>query len=134
LADTTKRHLYVNDVSDLLVAVYVNEIINYTVESWVVGASSTGTFKFNGAIAELWFNMGQYLDFSVEANRRKFISATGKPVNLGSDGSTPTGVAPIVYQRINGGDAAAGFATNLGTGGNFSVVGSLDIASTSPSD
>ena len=55
-----------------------------------------------------------YFDFSVEANRRKFFDALGYPVDLGSDGSNPSGDQPHVYLN-------AGFhnGTNLGAGGNF---------------
>jgi len=67
---------------------------------------------------------------SIEANRRKFIDAIGKPVFLGSDGSLPTGVAPAMFFS---GDSTA-FATNRGTGGPFTLTGSLTNASTSPSD
>jgi hypothetical protein len=69
--------------------------------------------------------MAEFLDISVEANRRKFINAAGDPVDLGSDGSTPTSTAPIVYQN---GDFT-NFETNQGTGGNFTVTGALTTCS-----
>jgi hypothetical protein len=84
-----------------------------------------------GGAADAYFAFGQYLDISVEANRRKFISAELKPVFLGADGSTPTGLAPACFFSGN----AASFATNLGPAGAFSVSGTpLTNASTSPSD
>lgn len=83
-----------------------------------------------GDAADIWIAPGQFIDFSVEANRRKFISANGKPVDLGADGSTPTGTAPAVFFSGN----ASGFAINKGTGGDFTLTGSLTNASTSPSD
>lgn len=92
----------------------------------------TDTFgvAFTGDMADVYFAPGQFLDLTVEANRRKFIDANGKPVDLGADGSTPTGTAPAVFFS---GDAS-GFATNKGTGGAFTLTGSLTNASTSPSD
>jgi hypothetical protein len=60
----------------------------------------------------------------------KFFSAAGKPVALGADGSTPTGTAPRIFFS---GDNSS-FATNKGTGGSFTLTGSLTNASTSPSD
>jgi hypothetical protein len=81
-------------------------------------------------VSNFWMAPGQYIDFSVEANRRKFIDANGKPVDLGADGSTPTGTAPAVFFS---GDAS-GFGTNKGTGGTFTLTGALTDATTGPSD
>lgn len=65
-----------------------------------------------------------------EATRRLFIDASGKPVYLGASGELPTGTPPAVFFS---GDASS-FATNKGTGGPFTLTGSLTNASTSPSD
>lgn len=133
-AATTTLQLYVDDVSDKTESVNNNATIVYTDTKWWVGASSFGTtFALNGNLAEFFFAPGQYLDFSVTANRRKFNSG-GKPANLGATGSAPTGTAPLIYLHLDDGETAANFATNRGTGGNFSVVGALTTASTSPSD
>lgn len=90
---------------------------------------------FIGDIADFWLAPNQNLltagDIS-EATRRKFISANGKPVNLGANGETPTGTAPRVFFKRDG--AASTFATNRGTGGAFTLTGTLTNASTSPSD
>lgn len=135
-AGSKLSHLYINDVSDKTVTADTGTggNVDYTSTDWGICASTGGATPFNGCVAEFYFAPGQFLDFSTEANRRKFISATGKPVDLDVDGSTPTGVAPLVYQRVADGAAVATFATNLGTGGNFSITGTLDTASTSPSD
>lgn len=92
-----------------------------TSSDWQVGAQSTGANKFDGCLSEFYFNHNNYIDLTVEANRRKFIDATGNPVDLGSDGSTPTGASPILYLNGN----STNFQTNQGTGGNFSVTGAL---------
>jgi hypothetical protein len=134
MADTAKRHIYLDDSSDLNITTYTNDVLDYTCADWAVGANPGANFKFNGPLAEIYFAPGQYLDFSVEANRRKFISSSGKPVNLGSDGSKPAGIAPIVYQHLDDGEAVANFATNRGTGGDFSITGTLTTADSSPSD
>ena len=100
------RHFYVNDVSDLVVKDFVDDVMDFT--------GSRHTFAASGmCYAELYINLAEYLDFSVAANRRKFITAGLKPASLGSDGSTPTGAKPIVYLRGGKGD----FDTNLGSGG-----------------
>ena len=134
LATAGARSLYITDVSDLNAITFTNGTIDYTKTNFACGALPNSGNKLNGALAEVYFAPGQYLDFSVEANRRKFISSSGKPVNLGADGSTPTGVAPIVYFHLGDGESVANFATNRGTGGNFTITGTLDAASSSPSD
>src|SRR3990167_3560410 len=132
---TAAGHLYINDVSDLAAGpTLTDDTIDYTLSDWAIGAETAGSFKLNGCLAEVYFAPGQYLDFSLVVNRRKFISASGKPVSLGATGSLPTGTAPIVYQRVADGAAVATFATNLGTGGGFSITGPLTTGSTSPSD
>ena len=132
----TVGHLYVNDVSDVGSTTLTDDTINYAnvSEGWHIGANNSGNLKVDGCLAEFYFAMNQYLDLSSVYERRKFISANGKPVFLGGDGSSPTGTAPIVYQRVADGAAVATFATNLGTGGDFSITGTLETGSTSPSD
>ena len=126
--------LYVNDVSVLRLNNLANRTIDYTLGNWSVGADTAGSNKMNGALAELYFAPNQYIDFSVEANRRKFITSTGKPAYIGTDGSLPTGTAPIIYLHLDDAEAVANFALNAGTGGNFTITGTLTTASTSPSD
>jgi len=104
--------------------------------SFSVGDDSFG----DGAVfdcADFWFAPNQSLLVAGDiplATRRKFRDGSGKPVNLGATGSTPTGVAPAVFLRRAAGAAASTFATNLGTGGNFTGGGSITNAATSPSD
>lgn len=90
-----------------------------------------------GDFADVWFAPGANLLTAgdiAEATRRKFISAEGKPVNLGADGSTPTGTAPAMFFRRAPAAAASTFGNNLGTGGAFTITGTLTNAATSPSD
>lgn len=128
------RSLYVNDIADLNQLIFTNDTIDYTQSDWSIGASISGGNAFNGCMAEFYFAPGQYLDFSVETNRRKFISASGKPVKLGANGSLPTGTAPIIYLHLDDAEAPADFATNRSTGGNFTITGALTTGSSSPSD
>jgi hypothetical protein len=131
------QHLYVNDVSDKNVVTLVDGDINYTTGDFMIGADRTTPAAGNrmfGGLAELYFAPGQYLDFSIAANRRRFRLASGKPAHIGLDGALATGVAPAVYLALNDGEAASQFATNRGTGGNFSVTGTLAVSAVSPSD
>lgn len=127
---TGATNIYRNDVSDKVQTTATNDTIDYATSgaNWAVGSNTEGGQKFSSAISELYFAPGQYLDFSTESNRRKFIDADGLPVSLGADGSTPTGTAPAIYLK---GDYSS-FGTNSGTGGNFTVNGTLEKASTTP--
>lgn len=132
---TGAAHMYEFDTNILAGSpTLTNDNIDYIGGTdFAIGAAVGGNNKWNGALAEIWFD-DSYIDFSVEANRRKFISATGRPVDLGSDGSLPTGSAPLIYLHLDDGEAANNFVTNAGTGGGFTLTGSLDTASSSPTD
>jgi len=77
-------------------------------------------------IADFYVAIGQFLDLSNPANIAKFI-ADGKPVDLGADGSLPTGTAPTIFFSGN----ASSFTTNKGTGGAFTLTGELTDADAS---
>lgn len=127
-------HLYVNGVNDKGTVTDADTAFDcdYTWTDMRIGAAivPSPVQKFDGCMSEFYFAPGQFLDFSDPSNRLKFRKSNGKPQDLGSDGSTPTGTAPKVYLK----NAAASFGNNSGTGGNFTITGSLDTASTSPSD
>lgn len=131
---TTTAHLYVGDSADLTTTTLTNDTIDYTLDNWFIAKAAFLASRLNGCVADLYFAPGQYLDFSVTANRRKFISAGGKPVWMGVDGSLPTGTAPLVYQHLDNGEAVANFALNRGSANDFVITGTLDTSSTSPSD
>lgn len=80
-------------------------------------------------LADMWFDPTTAIDFTVTANIRKFIDGSGNAVNLGSSGQLPTGTAPILFLK----GPTTSFLTNLGTGGNFSLVsGALTAAGSNP--
>lgn len=118
-------------------AVNISGLTPSTNYEWQVRAnSSNGTSDWSGTwvcptdpapptgartIADMWFGAtGTFVDLTVEANRRKFISAAGGAQNLGADGSTPFGGAPPVFLRSDGNPAT--FTVNNGRGGAFSVI------------
>ena len=133
---TGAKNLYINDVDKLESSgqTFTNDDIDFT-GSMEIGRSADITDKpFYGSLAELWFD-DSYIDFSVEANRRKWYSDGGTAVDLGADGSTPTGSSPLMYLHLDAGEAAANFALNAGTGGNFTVsAGSLTSDRDAPND
>ena len=128
-------HLYVNDVSNLAGgSTLTDDTLDYTVGDWGIGGDSDASNKLDGCLSDVYFAPGQFLDFSTTANRRKFIDAYGNPVYLGANGAAPTGTAPLVYQRLFKSQPVDQFDTNSGTGGDFTITGTLTVGSTSPSD
>lgn len=123
----TSSHLYVNNVDDKTETTLTDTAIDFTQAEHSVGAHVDASDKFPGEIADLWLDIGNYLDLSVASNREK-LYVNGKQPDFGSDGSGPTGVAPLVYFR---GDVAS-WHTNKGTGGGFTENGELTAAATNP--
>ena len=119
--------IYVNGVSMATLTYASLDFGGQTLTQIGVGAGSTGTGQWNGDIGHLYINLQQTLDLSVLANREKFALA-GVPVNLGADGSTPTGSVPDYYY-----DGAAPAWNNKGTRGNVTLTGALTASSPSPS-
>lgn len=82
-------------------------------------------------MSDLWFD-DSFIDFDVEANRRKFVSASGEPVRLGTNGELPTGAAPLIFMGDTMVAADWNAGENRGTVGNFNqVVGAwMDVPAT----
>jgi hypothetical protein len=120
--------LYVNDSSVSTTGTILSGDIDLTGGGWTVGANSGGTQQFEGALGPTFFYPGLYLDLSVAANRRLFISSEGGWVNLGPNGRVPFGSPPHLYML---GNSASEFAANLGDGGAFTVQGSPEAYITS---
>lgn len=102
---------YTNDTLDLNPASPRNRIFG--------GANTTPDERYVGDIADLWLN-DAYLDLTSSANRNKFY-LNGRPVDLGADGSAPTGSSPVLF--FSG--ATDSWHVNKGTGGGFTEVGTL---------
>lgn len=120
---------YLNDTRDTgLLATVTAGDIDYTASNWAVGARTLGSLKWDGCLSEVYLNFAETLDITITANRRKFISSKAEAVGLGSDGSKPTGSAPIVYLP----NPAASFGTNAGTGGDFTDQGSVVVCADPP--
>ena len=125
-----KVQLYINGVSDLAPGgTIASGSICYTVPKWGIGGLSSATLDAD--VADWYASFGTAVDLDVVANRAHFRSATGKPVDLAADCSSPTGSTPIGC--LTG--ALATWPQNNGTGGGFAVHGAaLAAAPTSPSD
>lgn len=120
--------MYIDDVDVTNLASRTDAAIDYTRGEVSIGGNYDGSFKLTGDLAEFWFDDAA-IDISNESNRRKFTTSAGLPERLGSDGSKPTGTAPLVYLK----GPAANWGTNAGSGGNFTVTGTFTDASTKPS-
>jgi len=124
------RQLYIADnVETVLNSVENDTTADWTGTDWGIGAAPAGGLKLNSDVAEFYMT-NEFLDLSVVANRRKFIDAVAKPVDLGTDGSTPTGTKPLVF--FSG--ATVAWHTNKGSGGGFTENGALTDGFDSPSD
>ncbi len=124
-------HLYIDGVDDLNVITTGQVVtIDYTAGT-TLGSTFSSAFHLNAELVDFWIDYTVAIDFSVAANRLKFISATGKPVFLGDNGELPLGGSPEVFWS---GDLTA-WETNKGTMGDFSDSnqGSFTNATSSPS-
>ncbi len=86
----------------------------------------TGAFGLSACISELYFAPDQWLDITIESNRRKFIDASGAPVDLGNDGGTPTGTAPKLFAPDGNPE------TNAGSWDDFTLTGTLATCGSPP--
>lgn len=120
-----QSHIFIDDVDVTSRLTHTDSNIDYTRSNHSLMGQDA-----EGCVAEFYLNYAEYLDPTLTHNRRKFIFSTLKPVSLGANGSTPTGVSPIVYFRGDETD----FIVNRGTGGAFSKVGTPVDCAASPSD
>lgn len=126
LANASNRSIYIDGASASVTwTTYSNSSISFSdANRPTIGAiynsSDTMAQYFDGKLSELFFTT-EYIDFSQESNRLKFRDAFGNPVDLGSDGSKPTGTAPAIYMRFD----PSNFGKNSGTGGDFTVTGTI---------
>lgn len=117
--------LYINDVAKTVIGTNTNDTISFTRDTNLL--PGVGGSKCTGNYADFWLNPG-FMDFSVTANRRKFIDGSGNAVSLGSTGQTPTGSTPLVF--FTGATSAAW--NNVGTGGAFTQTGTPTDSGTNP--
>jgi hypothetical protein len=124
MADSGAREFYVDHVAGTSQNwySYTNDSIGLGSGGYVrIGAGHlVANDPMDGRIGFVYLS-DELTDFSDEAERLKFIDAFGYPVDLGADGSTPSGNQPLVYMN-------SGFhlGTNLGSGGNFTPISAPD--------
>jgi len=97
-----------------------NKTVDFTRTNWSIGATTGGANIYNGDMKFIWFDTSD-VDLSVSGNRDNFLFA-----NIGANGNGPTGSQPLVYATGNASAWNAGI--NLGSGGTFSMTGTVTNA------
>ncbi len=125
LANTT-AHFYVNDVelTNFGIATTLDDTIP-AVSQIGVFAQRSGGLITDAAFADVYVS-SDYLDLSVEANRRVFVDAEGNPVDLTGFGSP--------HLLLNNATHGSWFNNNGSGGDPVETGGALQTAATSPSD
>lgn len=91
-----------------------NDTIDYTQSAHYIGGSGDPTTNLVGSLSHVSFDFTAYTDFSIPANREKFISSGRVPVKT---------AAATIIQLHGTGDT---YGTNSGSGGNFTINGFFD--------
>jgi hypothetical protein len=119
MADSNKCHVYVNLVPGHIITTYTNTAMDFTRGDFYIGnrGDAPGFFAWSGHLGDIYYYPGTYLDLSLEANRRLFVTVGGKPTNpsipVASLGSPIIGI----WSEWND------WPTNNGTGGGFTNTG-----------
>jgi hypothetical protein len=127
--DARRADLYVDDQPDLSPTPTINAgSICYAADRWGIGGLTSG--QLDADVADLYANLGTYLDVTMDSIRARFSSA-GKPVDLGDSCTGPTGAQPSGCFV----GAQGTWNVNKGNAGGFTLAGNgLTIAPSSPSD
>lgn len=120
LTSSALRQLYINGTSVTPTwGTYTNDTIDWTETNYQFNPTG-GSWPFSDSLAEFYLATS-YIDFSQEANRLLFRDAFGNPTNLPAAIQAGTVPNPAIYMRFD----PASFGTNSGTGGNFTVNGTI---------
>lgn len=123
VTNAAKRKIYINSEDmTLSVAAYNNQDMVFSGDNWTFGALYTGTYSqyLDGKLSEFYLTT-EYIDFSQEANRLKFRDCFGNPTDLPSAITALSVPNPAIYMRF----PPTSFGTNSGTGGDFTVNGTI---------
>jgi hypothetical protein len=128
-AVTTSKQVYIDDVSAGLTTTTESNGSdgNFGAADWGIAGAPDAANLFDGGLADFMVWFGTKIALSVEANRRCLISPSGKPVN--------PAVAVAAFgapQSLLTGEDISTWHTNKGTGGGFTLTGTL-TADTRPS-
>ncbi len=119
LADAGGRQAYRDDgTAGIVWDTFNNNEMDFTDTDYPIGANDVaGNNSYEGDVADVWMRFGgAVIDFSVEANRRLFITAGGRPAN---PAGWPSGAQIQLYGAVDD------WSTNKGDGGGFTEIGAL---------
>jgi len=125
MSNINKRHVFINDTEvSPNYEFYTNDLIKFSSSNITIGDhySSHGTYNLQGRLSNIYLDH-TYRDLSIEANRRLFITKDGKPADNQED------LNPILYLPLKSAETAG---QNLGTGGDFTVNGTLSTSERGP--
>lgn len=129
--DTTNQSaslLYLNGFNyPITYTVFTNDFVDITVTTVDIGAIYNGTHNgfFNGTQAICYFTTG-YIDFSQEVNQLKLVDGLGYPLDLSKQIASGAIPNPLIYLPF---DDTTNLGKNLGTGGDFTVNGTVTAGS-----
>lgn len=103
---------YINDTEDSS-GTLTGPPIGFSNSSHNIGQYYNGAYRFKSRLAHVYLDY-TYRDLSIEANRRLFITADGKPAK------GQASLNPILYLPLDDYEAPG---VNLGTGGDFTLNG-----------
>ena len=127
LSNTSKRFIYVNGtLASVTWTTYLNEVLRLSLPDVTIGVGKTdvGTYDNNplsGSVAMCYFTT-DYIDFSQEVNRNKFVDKLGYPKDLAKQIEAGVIPSPLIYLPF---DDPTNLGKNIGTGGNFTVNGTV---------
>ena len=122
---TTTQLMFVDGVSDLTSVRNITGTIDYTRGTHTLGASiNLPGGRITADMAQFYLT-NEFVDLTNSTNLAKFISTDGTPVDMGSDGATPTGTAAKLFFN----SALDSWHTNDGTGGGMTEYGALTAGS-----
>jgi hypothetical protein len=118
-----RSQFYLNGVDDENSSLTVNSdgSIDWSRPVLEIGRSTGGAFYSKMETAQFYLNTSDSLDLSNASELAKFIDSNGNPVDLGVNGSIPTGSPPILFLN----NTLSTWQTNLGSGGGFTGNGTL---------
>ena len=87
----------------------------------IIGNRLADNQTFNGSLGFIYVD-DSYIDFSQEANRNKFVDQLGYPRDLTQQIEDGDISNPLIYMKF---ENTAALGTNSGSGGNFTVNGTV---------
>jgi len=124
-ATTNNNHLYINGADNSTVnynnAASTLDLSNNSQVAIASGSAAQASSAINANVQFVYFTTN-YIDFSQESNRNKFVDQLGYPIDLTQQIEDGDIANPQVYMKF---DPSISLGTNSGTGGNFTVNGTV---------